>query len=129
MPRLFLFFSLLIAAGSVAQASPLEGSWLGPVDPDGNRSTIDIYPCGDLFCGKVSAVTQPSAEYLLGQVILLNLQQEREDYYSGGLIRFDHLRWTFSGDIRMQSFDRATLRGCWARIVCQSVEFTRVSSA
>ena len=108
-------------------AEPIEGYWLGPIDPDGNQSTIQIYPCGDKFCGKVSAVTLDSSQYLLGQVILLDLQQESPVSYTKGLIRFDHLSWKFSGSITMDSNDTATLKGCWAYVVCRNVPFTRTS--
>ena len=92
----FLIFFLSTAA----HAAPLEGRWLGPVDRDGNQSTIQIYPCGDKFCGRVSAVTKPSSDYLVGQVILVNLEQESSTSYKNGLIRFDHLNWTFSVSVR-----------------------------
>ena len=124
MRVLFLVAALL---GTLpASASPLAGYWLGPLDPDGNRSTIEIYPCEGLLCGRVAQVTQDSARQLLNQIILLDLRQQDADTYVGGTIRFDHLRWTFSGSIQMAGPDQATLRGCWAGIFCQSVPFTRV---
>ena len=121
----FLIFALMWGGG--AHAAPIVGFWLGPVDPDGNQSTIEIYPCADQFCGRVSAVTLASSAYLVDQVILLNLKRQSDAVYTGGLIRFDHLSWQFGGSISMAGRDAATLRGCWARVICQNVAFTRIS--
>ena len=121
------FALLVLACAPAAQGSPLVGFWLGPVDPDGNQSTIEIYPCEDKFCGRVSAVTLESSAYLVDQVILLDLAQESDASYTGGLIRFDHIPWQFGGSIQMDGQDAATLRGCWARIICQNVPFTRTA--
>ena len=118
---------LVLAWAPVAWASPLVGLWLGPVDPDCNQSTIEIYPCEAKFCGRVSAVTMESSAFLVDQVILLDLEQKTEASYTGGLIRFDHIPWQFGGSIEMQGQDAATLRGCWARIICQNVPFTRTA--
>ena len=52
-----LSFFYLIGFSQAQDQAPIEGFWLGPVDPDGNQSTIQIYPCGDKYCGRVSAVT------------------------------------------------------------------------
>ena len=122
---IYLFFALSFVTANAAE--PIEGHWLGPVDPDGNQSTIEIYPCGEKFCGKVSAVTLESSNYLLGQIILLDLHQQSPASYTNGLIRFDHLSWRFSGSIQMDGNNAATLKGCWAFVVCRNVPFTRTS--
>ncbi len=124
--RVWAFLPLFWVGLALAEA-PVLGSWLGPVDPDGNRSTVEIYACEDAFCGRVSAVTVPTSSFLLDQVILVNLRQRTRDRYVGGKIRFDHVPWVFSGSIQMQGSDRLNLRACWAFVICQNLPYERVS--
>ena len=115
----------------MAQAQELAailGQWLGPEDPDGNRSTIEVFPCADQFCGRVSAVTLDTSRVLLGQTILSGLRQQAPDRYVGGRIRFDHVRWRFSGTVHMLSADQLTMRVCWAGLICQTLPYERVEA-
>ena len=128
--RLVMCLLVLLSAPAMAQSGSILGEWIGPEDPDGNRSTIEVFPCADdRYCGRVSAVTLASADILLNQVILLDLQQVSEAKYTGGRIRFDHLQWRFSSTVQMRSHDRLDLRACWAFVVCQTLPYERVSSS
>ena len=128
--RLLVFLFMILPVPALAQSNSILGEWIGPVDPDGNRSTIEVFPCADdRYCGRVSAVTLASADVLLDQVILLDLRPSGEGRYTGGRIRFDHLQWRFSSTVQMRSNDRLDLRACWAVVVCQTLPYERVSSS
>ncbi len=138
MPRLALTAAsaVLMIAGA-AQAADVTGLWRTPEQ----GGVIEITPCGDSVCGKITA-SKPLVEHpdlrdikngnpalrtrmLKGLVVLQGFHHTGEAW-TGGQLYDPSNGGTYKGELRLSAPDKLQVTGCVVAPLCKTQVWSRV---
>ncbi|WP_334176904.1 DUF2147 domain-containing protein [Pseudoxanthobacter sp.] len=131
--RAALAAGLLLAAGGLARASALDGTWL----TESHETQVRFAPCGAAECGTIVWLKQPRNDAanpdagkrsrpLIGTVFVYDLKPDGAQRWSGRLYNFENGK-TYDGSLELKDANALKLSGCMlGGLLCRSQTWTRL---
>ncbi|MGR3804263.1 DUF2147 domain-containing protein [Marinibacterium profundimaris] len=130
LAKALLALSWILAPGLLA-ADPVEGTWKTGEGEDGGYAHVSIAPCGDAFCGSISAAYEPGGRESktyphLGRQLIWDMRAEGGNRYGGGQIWAPDTGKTYLSKMELKG-ETLTVKGCVAGgLLCRGQDWTRV---
>jgi uncharacterized protein (DUF2147 family) len=128
-----LLLGLLVTPAFTASPEDAIAHWKHP----DNGSIIDVYKCGEGLCAKVLSVADPSrtdehnpdpalrSRPIAGIVILADARPAGTNVWRGELYNTQDGK-TYAGTVTLVSAEELKIEGCFLKIFCKSVIWTKV---
>jgi len=119
-----VFFAFVASFVTLPAFADITGSWLSAKNDEGKQISVEIYNCGELICGKITAVHNSDNTSIIGTEIIENMAKKSDSKYSGGRIYApDDEKW-YKSKIKVKDENTLKVSGCVA-VFCRSQIWTR----
>ncbi|OWJ77587.1 DUF2147 domain-containing protein [Haematobacter missouriensis] len=116
-----------MTSGAAFAADPVQGAWLTQPDDNGHYGRVEIVPCGDRFCGTLTAAFAADGKSVpsdrIGKRIVWDMQPAGGGRYENGQIFAPDRGKTYASKMSMAG-DKLTVSGC-VLILCRSQVWSR----
>lgn len=114
--------ALLTASGTMAYAASAAGEW-ARVD---GKAHVRIAPCGDVLCGVITWVKDPTSPGKVGQKVFYEMKADGDGTWSGKAFNPDDGN-EYTGKMILSGSSLVT-KGCvFGGLICKSVDWTRLN--
>ncbi|MEO8243839.1 MAG: DUF2147 domain-containing protein [bacterium] len=130
MKAVFGAAALMLWAGAVMAADPVEGMWKTRPDDNGNFGYVQIKPCGPALCGTLVQSFDGTGAKMesenIGKQIVWDMVPAGDGSYAGGKIWAPDRDKTYSSTMQLAG-DGLSVSGCvLGGLICRAQDWTRV---
>jgi uncharacterized protein (DUF2147 family) len=119
--RVIVAVSTYVASQGAAIAQDVAGVWLR----DNGRSQVRIYSCGDVLCGSIAWLKDPSGPGRIGQRVFFDMTPQGDGKWKGKAFNPEDSK-TYTGMMSL-SGNSLTTAGCvFGGLICKSAKWSRV---